>query len=387
MGKLGPTARKKIAQMPFLQRQEIAGLRSQASGRLKKSERDADLEREKATSMGAHTLDDFLALLKRRYGNTLRAWKECLDTDGSGSLSFMEFCAACRRVGFAGKVKALWNELDQDGTGLITLDEIDREAATLLDSFRQFLMQQGGILKGWQNVLDKDNSGQVTKDEFLKACADHNFRDAPKALFEHLDYDYSGFITLEEIDEDAYNAQARGEEELQERDTTDLGKMPFLERQFASTQCVRLQALGKKQRDDAQKKARDKLVKDMAATSLEDLRECWRKRYGNLWRAWVVAIERKVGRRPDAALPFRDVASAAQRGGFVGDYRALWKALVGAETFCTFRHIDPELHTLLEAFEKRLERKGGTLERAWNDLLDIEHNGKLPARSNIGMYS
>ena len=31
-----------------------------------------------------------------RYGNLLRAWKLGLDTDGSGKISFVEFCSAAR---------------------------------------------------------------------------------------------------------------------------------------------------------------------------------------------------------------------------------------------------------------------------------------------------
>ena len=37
-----------------------------------------------------------------RYGNLMRAWRKGLDLDGSGKLSFTEFCKALRDQGFRG---------------------------------------------------------------------------------------------------------------------------------------------------------------------------------------------------------------------------------------------------------------------------------------------
>merc|ERR1719203_2293310 len=48
-----------------------------------------------------NTVEDFHELCVRRFGSMLKAWRECLDNDHNGKLTFNEFCAALRRLGYA----------------------------------------------------------------------------------------------------------------------------------------------------------------------------------------------------------------------------------------------------------------------------------------------
>jgi len=74
----------------------------------------------------------FKLLLKRTYGNYVRAWRQGLDRDGSGVLDESELKKACSDVGFAGSKKELWECLDQDGGGSVSLKEIDEHTFTML---------------------------------------------------------------------------------------------------------------------------------------------------------------------------------------------------------------------------------------------------------------
>ena len=67
-------------------------------------------------------MPSFKKALIFKWGNLYRAWKEALDLDGSGSLGFTEFAMACRNEGFLGPIKKIFNELDADKEGIITLD-------------------------------------------------------------------------------------------------------------------------------------------------------------------------------------------------------------------------------------------------------------------------
>merc|ERR1719487_426894 len=78
-------------------------------------------------SHAAQELGEFRGLLEERFKTVETAWREGLDTDGSGVLTFTEFKEACRSLGFTGSAKRVLQYLDLDvwGTGQITIDEID----------------------------------------------------------------------------------------------------------------------------------------------------------------------------------------------------------------------------------------------------------------------
>merc|ERR1719253_1954270 len=127
----------------------------------------------------------------------------------------MEFCSAVRAIGFCGSLKTLWNELDSDGTGMVSLDEICPEAGALTTEFRRRLIVHGGghLVLAWKGLLDTDGSGRVEKQEFLDCCQKIHFSGDARKLFGWYDYDHSGYITLEEIDPVAYQQLQRGDDE------------------------------------------------------------------------------------------------------------------------------------------------------------------------------
>ena len=58
-------------------------------------------------------------------GTIYRAWRMGLDKSSRGCMSFMEFTSAARGVGYSGNIKKLWFELDDDNSGIISLEELD----------------------------------------------------------------------------------------------------------------------------------------------------------------------------------------------------------------------------------------------------------------------
>lgn len=79
--------------------------------------------------MEASSVDALKFILVQKYGSVVAAWNEVLDTDGSGQLSYKEFLDACRVVGFTGKLRHVYDELDKDGSGVISLTELDPTCA------------------------------------------------------------------------------------------------------------------------------------------------------------------------------------------------------------------------------------------------------------------
>lgn len=78
-----------------------------------------------APSVHAESLDEFKAILIEKYGSLVAAWTEHLDSDGSGEMDYQEFVQACRSIGFQGSLKKVYREMDKDGSGQISLNELD----------------------------------------------------------------------------------------------------------------------------------------------------------------------------------------------------------------------------------------------------------------------
>merc|ERR1719359_631479 len=71
---------------------------------------------------------DWVSLKKalvRKYGTVTSAWRNGLDTNGNGKVSFIDFCKKVRELGFNGNLQRIFKELDTDGSGIISFNEVD----------------------------------------------------------------------------------------------------------------------------------------------------------------------------------------------------------------------------------------------------------------------
>ena len=66
----------------------------------------------------------------------------------------------------------LWNELDKDSSGLISLDELDPDAEHALRGFREYLVEHfGGLEVAWHKGFDVKNIKRIDVDLFLERCS------------------------------------------------------------------------------------------------------------------------------------------------------------------------------------------------------------------------
>jgi hypothetical protein len=114
-----------------------------------------------------------LELLRTKFGNVPRAWRFHLDRDGSGKLSRNEFFIAARDLSYKGDLKNLWAELDADGGGMISLEELDPDSATKLRFLLKSLVGMfGNLKKAWKRGLDLNRSKKIEEDEFVDRLED-----------------------------------------------------------------------------------------------------------------------------------------------------------------------------------------------------------------------
>merc|ERR1719421_2729183 len=260
--------------------------RAAAMGRAQKEAVDKAQAEKAAMDMGASNLEEFKGVMTRKYGNLLRAWKLGLDTDGSGKISFVEFCNAARSQGFAGNLKSLWKEMGGADDGFVEMREWAPEIAALMDSFMKCLKDKhgGSLIKAWKESLDTDKSGRLSKDELVEAMAKLGWDGDAAKVYRLLDYDKSGFISLEEIDEKAAQGMERGDDLL----GLDVGhvkhenweEMSFIDRQKTEAQ-RRSEAQGKQRRDALEAAEAEARAKDIAADTLDELKVQLTRKYGN----------------------------------------------------------------------------------------------------------
>merc|ERR1712217_412344 len=84
-----------------------------------------DVEQEDAEDTAAECVESFKTALVGKYGSLMTAWNEALDIDASGTLNYEEFLIACRNIGFTGSLRKIYNELDRDRGGQISVMELD----------------------------------------------------------------------------------------------------------------------------------------------------------------------------------------------------------------------------------------------------------------------
>merc|ERR1719174_2968347 len=158
--------RSRLSLADRLSGQTAAARRSEAQGRAKKEARAAQEKKAREQDMAASDLPSFKKALTRKYGNLYRAWKEAMDIDGSGSLGFTEFAMAARNVGFIGPIKKIFDELDTDKGGIITLDEFAPDVFRTITTFKALMKQKyKSVARAWL-AMDSTKKMQLNVEEF-----------------------------------------------------------------------------------------------------------------------------------------------------------------------------------------------------------------------------
>merc|ERR1719313_387566 len=185
----------------------------QADGIARRKEVDLAEEVKIRQMVGAKSLDEFKAMLVRRFGSLLRAWLTVFDKEGSGSVGKMQFINACRSIGYIGNLTSLWNELDDDGSQFVTIDEVDPESVKLLKDFQNKAEAKYGAMELFFRAYSKNEPKTtqatfgalpvkqlptVTQASFAAGCREIGF-DHPREVFRYFDLDGGGDLDLDEL--------------------------------------------------------------------------------------------------------------------------------------------------------------------------------------------
>eukprot|EP00391_Amoebophrya_sp_Ameob2_P011326 CAMPEP_0178982828 /NCGR_PEP_ID=MMETSP0795-20121207/714_1 /TAXON_ID=88552 /ORGANISM="Amoebophrya sp., Strain Ameob2" /LENGTH=1810 /DNA_ID=CAMNT_0020673519 /DNA_START=87 /DNA_END=5520 /DNA_ORIENTATION=+ len=178
------------------------------------------------------SVDGFKKMVLHRYGSLLRAWRQGLDTDGNGRLSYNEFIMSARTLGYTGNIKNLWEALGGLEKGFLGLAAFEPSLREDVHAFKNCLLEKFGcIVMAWEGMLKliKEKQGKTKPDidweDFKMICTEIGFTN-PKTplkkffakeliadqgrqrlILEDLD------ILMIEIDKNAYKIQWYGSAE------------------------------------------------------------------------------------------------------------------------------------------------------------------------------
>eukprot|EP00928_Gymnodinium_smaydae_P062208 TRINITY_DN4611_c0_g6_i1.p1 TRINITY_DN4611_c0_g6~~TRINITY_DN4611_c0_g6_i1.p1 ORF type:complete len:332 (+),score=55.19 TRINITY_DN4611_c0_g6_i1:71-1066(+) len=148
----------------------------------------------------ADLLQAFKDKCRRLNGHPCHTWRTLLDPSGVGRVSFIQFCKVARSIGFK-HVHQLWDKLDLDGSGFITLDEWDPVSFRCLMEFRHICYSQfGGLDVAFKYGIDRNGSATVNLKDLRRFCEDFDFSGDVETLFKALDESQGGSITVDELD-------------------------------------------------------------------------------------------------------------------------------------------------------------------------------------------
>lgn len=177
------------------------------------------------------TLAEFRVMLEKRFGNYVRAWRQALDTDRSGRITYIEFCKACREMGVPGSLKRLWQEIDDNNSGSISIDEIDFPTGELLQEFASAVTSQcNSWAAAWNLIFDPSGAMRISRAAFKEACETLNFEGNVEKLFRWLDVDHSHYMTLDKMQWITDAEASRSAEAIREAEMAEDEERQFVKR-------------------------------------------------------------------------------------------------------------------------------------------------------------
>lgn len=307
----------------------------------------------------ADSAEDFKVLCVRKYGSMLKAWRDCLDWDHNGKLTFNEFCGALRRLGYAGDFRALWYQFDVDRRGFLSLEDLDKESNELITSFLKLLGEKYGDLdNAWREGFGKDPHDSIDLAALTKVCGELAYPHDVSKLFKQLQplSNHSKHmlskgmllgITIWNIDPQCSRKRARG-------DKADI---------------IASKAKGSPVSPSGMKEASHQLAVNSPARALQ---QAMKTKYGSTATAWRAAFD------PNGlgSVSFTAFMRGAQDISYQGNFKQLWQDFGGqtssrpVETLpklnsITFREIDADGQAALDEARQAFIQRFGSLRMAW----------------------
>eukprot|EP00927_Polykrikos_kofoidii_P023054 TRINITY_DN21348_c0_g1_i1.p1 TRINITY_DN21348_c0_g1~~TRINITY_DN21348_c0_g1_i1.p1 ORF type:complete len:1222 (-),score=234.60 TRINITY_DN21348_c0_g1_i1:133-3660(-) len=388
--RLGAFIERQLAHPSVEARRKLATKRKE----MVREQRDED----DALLWGAEGKAGFRRFLLSHFGSVVAGWRH-LDLDGNGRLSYCEFCTALRRIGFSGKMKRLWDELDDNKNGFVSIMEIDPEVGHAVGTFKLALLRKyGDMLTAWQKGLDVNDNGRIEALEVQNACESLNLDIDPKKLWEMLRCSPGKTLglTLKDFDPEAYirwvttdykgimsKGNAEFVEDLPEFNDPERDSLDDLKVGFASggARAWRTE-LTRRDVESVQAATRENVKMQSGVRTLDGFKDTLVRRCGSLFGAWRHWFDKDDNGR----VTFGEFCQALDRLGITGDISGMWKKLdIMSRGYLLFCDFDEETDRTLTELRTKLIDTYGNMLLAWVKGLDTNANGKVDVEEFVAV--
>jgi len=322
--------------------------------------------------IGLHSREGFKKALITRCGSLFSAWREALDLDDNGRLTFGEFTQALHRLGYHGDVQGLWDDIDRENNGVIFFSDLDPETDDAWNELRdRFCEVYGNMLKAWMQGVDVGGTGCVNKKQFVKACQKVNFEGDAERLFLLMRPEAGRRnMSLKDFDTKAYQAFARNDfRMLSEADSDGFKPSPlemtFNERTEAGFFFQIRKAWNTSRRKEFKKACRIYDPPKQKVDTPEKFVSLCSRKYGSMVAAWSLGLDVEGQGR----LNFNEFCDAARRLGYIGSLRNLWVEFVAEKkNLITLKDLDPEGDDAVTRFFAIVHQRFKELATLWSEV-------------------
>jgi hypothetical protein len=277
---------------------------------------------------------DLRQFLVQNEGSALKAWLRHFDDNNDQRVTFHEFNRGLRAMKFTGDIRGFFDGIDADGSGELTLEEID-DGQNLI--WRQFRAWCVSTFRSKADLLD--HLGCNSKDETINFS---NFRDGIREAGWTLGMEELIFAAL-----DTENKKRIGSDNMEWVESE-------MSRQLKKD-------LAKQRAPESQKSRR----KDNTNEVLAAFKSFLKKRYGCFIRAW------RNGLSPDGLTVLRknQFFKACADIGYHKDVRILWKAFDRDDSgYMAIDELDLKSAEILARFHTFVIQRFGSASEAFDAL-------------------
>eukprot|EP00747_Dinoflagellata_sp_TGD_P031757 gnl/TRDRNA2_/TRDRNA2_135537_c0_seq1.p1 gnl/TRDRNA2_/TRDRNA2_135537_c0~~gnl/TRDRNA2_/TRDRNA2_135537_c0_seq1.p1 ORF type:complete len:763 (-),score=108.91 gnl/TRDRNA2_/TRDRNA2_135537_c0_seq1:96-2384(-) len=284
----------------------------------KARERSSVLTRNTQRSLrnaNAQAVQKFKDLLRRKYGNMVRACRLVLSHSDTMIISKSKFLKACVGLGWKGDARNLWKALDTDDSGSVSVDELDPNGAEAFAHFQAFIRQEWGCADSAFRAIDKDGNGRIRKAEFVSKMSKFGYAECwSDSIFQGLDIHQQDFVVAD--------------------------NMFFLDKWKP------LGFLAAKPNEEA----------------AHQLKQLLLKQYKGFLKAWRVLLDRDGSNR----CSWWEFVAACKKLGWPGDVPGAWRVFDDdCSGFIAFHEMDPISSMSLLAFKQWCDREFGLVKCAF----------------------
>lgn len=290
-------------------------------------------------------------MFEEKEGNPLKAWLRHFDMNGDMKITFSEFCIGMQSLNYHEDVVALFRGIDTDGSGYLSLEEIDQGSATIWIAFRRWCVLN--FQSGRDMLLQITNGGQtLDKGSFVTGIRRLGWDGKgwpDEFLFDSMDVENLGFIGLNQLK------------------WFDNDKRKQVRKEKAKAKALK----------ENNKKAKERLQSFLI---LQNFKEFLKQKFSSYLRAWRLVLDLDGS----MSVQKHELFKAVSELGWQGDVRQLWRALDKDDSgVTTLEEFDLATATQLAVLKDWIETKFGNASNAFK-VFDRFNTKKLKFPEFVG---